>query len=219
MGAEAKARAGPHGHMADRPQRQYYERLHLGLQVLQFPLQAARPGKGLCDDDRPVRAENRRDARSGGRPVAAAGRTASQARHRLLREPVPRAQEALSHAEAARSRRARGRPYRPHQLARRRNDAAPADGRRPRLAARSRSRDSRQRRAAGHIARKARRRPLAVGHAHGPSTRTAHLGHDDVRTRRDAAPARRAPDQDPQPAGRMPSRPVRIRRLHPVDFP
>ena len=51
--------------------------------------------------------------------------------------------EALSHAEAARSRRTRGRPHRPHQLARRRDDAAPADGRRPRFAARSRGRDSR----------------------------------------------------------------------------
>ena len=37
----------------------------------------------------------------------------------------------------------RGRPHRPHQLARRRDDAAPADGRRPRFAARSRGRDSR----------------------------------------------------------------------------
>ena len=133
----------------------------------------------------------------------------------LFREP----ENALSADPTACARRARSIPYRPDQRAGHGNDAATAGRRGTRLAARSRSRNPRQRGAAGRLARQTERRPMARCHAHRAPPRPGDLGDDDVRARRNAAATHRTPDPDPRPAGRMSGRKLRIHRLHPVDLP
>ena len=60
---------------------------------------------------------------------------------------------------------------------------------------------------------------MAARHARGTHAEPAHVGHHDVRTHRDPAPARGSPAAHPRPPGTVSAGPPRIHRLHPLDLP
>lgn len=173
------------GDLADRPQCQHHQRLHLGLPVLQFPLQAPPDRPGIRHHAGRIPREDRPYAGAGRRPAAVAGRPASATAHRFLRAAFLRPESALPHAAAACAGCARGGAHRPHQRPDDPGDPAPPDGSRARLASGRRRRDPRPRRTQGHIARQAVGRKVARRDARGALPRPSDLGNDDVRPCRD----------------------------------
>ena len=163
--------------------------------------------------------KNRPHAPSGRRPAAVAGRPAPRTENRLLRTAVQRVEIALPFAAAACAGRARSGAYRPHKRADDARNPAPPDGRGTGFAAGRRSRDTRFRRAPGHLPRQTLGREVARRDARSPLPESADLGDDDVRARRDAAPAHRPPVAHPRPADPLSRRQLRLHRLHSVDFP